>query len=543
MVRIIDLITDAFENTLSGLGTIADKMRSTTWVTGQTVRSTDDQYEEIYNESWLARRIVQTLPDQALRKRPKIKDVEDEAALWARFDALNVTDQYPQGVLLQGLYQGRLHGGAVIIPGFVRGEPTEPVPEPGVATELAWLDVVRWADLRILARETDANRPEYDQPVLFEVQGDHARRGYRFHATRAIFCEGAPRARCRRSDITPWLSVLDPVFEEIKRYDTAWQSIGLMLSEASVGVLKLQGLVRMLAEKDQSVVESRMQLMSQGRSMARTVFLDADGQEDYSRTEVSFVSVPQLLEQQELQISGASEIPIALLLGQAPAGLNATGENDRAQFDDRTAVYQRTSVKPKVAQLLSWILGKPVDIEFPPIREMTEAEVAEIRQKNAEVDRTYWEMGVLDPIEVAVARARDGSLGIEIDVDAKEQAWLASQSELPEGASIDVNPTAVAATITVNELRASNKLEPLPGPEGEMKVAELLAAFGAGRPGGVPPKESPPVTDSMRAGLTGVLDLLVFDADDVGAWVAHTRDGITLCRCESPNWLARFVEG
>jgi hypothetical protein len=440
-VTLRDILADGWENVLSGLGTTADKLRSTVWVMGAQPVQTTDEYEGIYETSWLSRRVVQALPEHALRKRPEIKDLPDPASLWAAWDKLNATELYPHGVLAQALYQGRLSGGAVLIPGFRFGSPLAPAPEPGPRSEILWLDVVRWADLRNGPLDTDANSPRYGQPVSFTVQGDHRRAGYAFHASRAIYCEGAPRARSKRSDLTPWLSVLDPVIEELKRYDTAWQSTGHLLDEASIGVLKLQGLIGLLGQKDQSAVQARMQLMTQGRSTARTVFLDAATKEEFTRTEVSFASVPQLLEQAALQVSGATETPIAILFGQEPAGMNATGENDRAQFDDRVAVYQRASVAPKMTQLLSWIKGAPVTLEFPPIREMTEAERSALRKTDADTDKVYWDMGVLSPLDIATNRAED--LGIDL---AKKRAELeAAEAEEREAEAERVAALALAS--------------------------------------------------------------------------------------------------
>lgn len=451
-----DILADGWENVLTGLGTTADKIRSTVWVVGATSTTTADVYESMYSTSWLYRRVVQVLPEHALRKRPEIKDMPEADALWAKWDALNATDLYPHGILAQALFQGRLHGGAVLIPGFRYLDPLSPAPEPGPQSEILWLDVVRWTDLRKGPLETDANSPRYGQPISYTVQGDHRRSGYSFHASRAIYCEGAPRARSTKSDLTPWLSVLDPVIEELKRYDTAWQSVGHLLDEASIGVLKLQGLIGLLGQKDQSAVQARMQLMTQGRSTARTVFLDAAGSEEFTRTEVSFASIPQLLEQAVLQVSGATEIPVAILLGQAPAGLNATGENDRAQFDDRVAVYQRASVAPKLTRLLSWIHGAPVTLEFPPIREMTEAEVAALRKTEAEADKLWWDMGVVNEVDLVKLRGEDLGLDVEakikeLEVEAKEDREVEAErmAALAEATRVQPTPPGAPAQPTV----------------------------------------------------------------------------------------------
>jgi hypothetical protein len=219
--------------------------------------------------------------------------------------------------------------------------------------------------------------------------------------------------------------VLDPVLEELRRFDSAWQSVGHLMNEASIGVLSLGGLAQMLGEQNKAVVDARMQLMRQGRSVARSVLLDAALGETYTRTEVNFGGIPQVLEKAALQIAGAINVPVALLFGQSAAGMNATGENDRAQFDDDIAVYQRRSLRSKLQRLLSWMHGASVEVEFRPIRELTESEEAVLAKTRADTLKVYYDMEVIEPEHIVDLAADE----LGLDADARKAEIVAGREE------------------------------------------------------------------------------------------------------------------
>jgi phage-related protein (TIGR01555 family) len=239
------------------------------------------------------------------------------------------------------------------------------------------------------------------------------------------------------------------VHETLRDYDVSWGSISNLLEESSIGVMKLQGLFKMLASKDQSIAQARMQVMAQSKSMVHTLFLDADGNESFDRTEVSFASLPQLMQQINLRTSGAAGLPAAKLFGMEPAGMNATGESDIRNFYDDAAEY-RSRAALKLQRLMSWALGKEIKLEWPALWEMTDKESAEARLINAQADKIWSvDIGALTAEDIGVARAKDGSFGIDVDPNtiaadiakqaAKEQAdqerAQAEQAEKLQGAA------------------------------------------------------------------------------------------------------------
>ncbi|MDR0067321.1 DUF1073 domain-containing protein, partial [Acinetobacter sp. 11520] len=70
----------------------------------------------------------------------------------------------------------------------------------------------------------------------------------------------------------------------------------------------------------------------QWQSNEGLTLMDAD--DTYEAHQYNFSGLDNILLQFGQQISGATGIPLVRLFGQSPAGLNATGESDLANYYD-----------------------------------------------------------------------------------------------------------------------------------------------------------------------------------------------------------------
>jgi phage-related protein (TIGR01555 family) len=164
----------------------------------------------------------------------------------------------------------------------------------------------------------------------------------------------------------------------------------------------------------------RMELVDMSRSISRSILLDAED-EDFRRDSYGFSGIPEILEKMMLRLAAAARLPVSLLMGQAPAGMNATGESDTRFFYDQVRAEQE-AIKPKLERLIKIMIGNDsakVVIEFPALWQMTDRDKAELRRMEAETDRIYLQEGVLLPEEVAVKRFSGGEFSIDINSRAE----------------------------------------------------------------------------------------------------------------------------
>ena len=150
------------------------------------------------------------------------------------------------------------------------------------------------------------------------------------------------------------------------------------------------------------------------RSVSRSILLDAED-EEFRRDSYGFAGIPEILEKMMLRLAAAARLPVSLLMGQAPAGMNATGESDIRFFYDQVRAEQE-ALKPKIEHLVKSIKGHGMraTIDFPALWQMTDREKAELRRMEAETDRIYLQEGVLLPEEVAIRRFSNGDFTVDM---------------------------------------------------------------------------------------------------------------------------------
>lgn len=385
---------DGWRATLSGIGGRRDKARHVEFCTSlQLDRKT---LAGVYRDSWLVRRIITAVPEEALRRGFGEELDSDDLP---NFTRLNF-ERYPgEGALIRACNLARLMGGSGIYLGYRDGgaDLTQPARE---GAEVSFLEVFHRYELQAVegSRVTDPSDPRYGRPEIWEVIGQN-RTNLRFHHSRMIVFPGQPRAdqfEVGGLDRDWDDSVLQSMWEDVARYGLFWQSVSHLMQISSVGVLKIEGLIQMLTSQDQADAEARIDLINEALSLTRLMMLDASKNEEYHRESVSFTDVPALLQELQLATAGAVEMPVTVLFGRAPAGLNATGESDLRMWYDTVDTWRERVLKPRAEQLIGACERRQdITIEWPPLWEPTEKECAEVRALKLQGDHILWQDNVL----------------------------------------------------------------------------------------------------------------------------------------------------
>lgn len=178
-------------------------------------------------------------------------------------------------------------------------------------------------------------------------------------------------------------------------------------------------------------LQQRAQLINAFRDNRNLLLLDKST-EEFFQVNTPLSGLDALQAQGQEQMSAVSHIPLVKLLGLTPTGLNASSEGEIRVFYDYVRGYQSHALDPliknvlKVVQLsLFGAVDDGITWEWAPLHELTALEDAERRNKDADADQKYVDMGALNAQQVAQRLANDpssGYSGIFDGTDANEPA-------------------------------------------------------------------------------------------------------------------------
>lgn len=375
-------IADGLVNVVANLGTARDKSSATQYV---DVAYSPAELLSMYRNSWLARAIVDYPAEDATRKW---------RAWRAESDQISAIEKLEKRLGLQSKVQdaltaARLYGGAAIYINTADQDQSEPL-QPG--TDVVSLAVLTPNSLQAGQINRDIFSEYYGLPEQYTLTG--SQQMVEIHASRLVIFRGAalPADSQMTAHVSWGDSVLQSAMDAIRQTDSTMANIASLVFEAKVDVFKFEGFADLLAQGNDDLLIRR--LTTQAAMKGINGALVVDSKDDYQQKSASFASLPDVVGKFMDAVSGASRIPVTRLFGRAAVGLSGSGDGDERVYFDRIGHIQATEIEPAMALLDELIIeqalgSRPPEIyfEWRPLRQMTEAERAEIFSKTATAAR------------------------------------------------------------------------------------------------------------------------------------------------------------
>lgn len=401
------LRSDSWENFWTGFGTARDKTTAGTF--NPNGRLTDVELTSLYHHDDIAGRVVDIIPREMLRQGFAVTCAADAAAaqtVGVRVKGLDVLKHVKAASTW-----GRLFGGALILIGADDGQdPRMPLDESRIRS-LTFLQVY---DRRRAQPDTwyeSGEDPKFGEPKTYRLTNYRTGSVSFVHESRVIRFGGATTGDYERWQNLGWdYSVLQRPYEAIRQFAQIYKAAELLMTDASQGVFKMRGLLSMIAAGQLKDLQTRAQFLDMSRSLARAIMLDADGNESFDKIQTSFAGVGEMLDRAANRLSAATEIPVTRLMGQAPAGLAATGAGDTRSWYDTVQADREVDLKPRLVHLVRLIaiserLGDRVfGVVFAPLWQETPKERADRLKVEADTAAVWITNEVLSPEEVAIAQ-------------------------------------------------------------------------------------------------------------------------------------------
>ncbi|MCG7574860.1 DUF1073 domain-containing protein [Phaeobacter sp. CNT1-3] len=395
---------DGLQNVVSGMGTGKDKAAHTAHV---FIPLTDGEALAAYRSSRLAAKIVDLPAEDAGREW---REWQAEAAQISLIEA-EETRLGIVGKLIEVLKLARLRRGGAILIGTGDTDTAAPLDPAKIKKGgLRYLTVIP-RDLLIAGEtQTDPEDPYFNQPKHYTLHS-HGQ-SLVLHPSRLVIFTGRqiPGGPLVGADF--WGDgVLQSVLDAVTRDEGGAANAESLTFEAKVDVFKVKDLTEKLrnggAEFEKLLLQ-RFQLAQMGKGINGGLMLDSE--EAYEQKRASFSGLPDLMDKFAIRVSAAAEIPMTLLYGEAPSGLNANGESSIRIYYDRVKTAQTLTVGPALAILDECIIrsalgDRPAKIHYNwrPLWQPTAKEIAENADRLMSAAEKLDRMGAVSPEAIGKA--------------------------------------------------------------------------------------------------------------------------------------------
>lgn len=247
----------------------------------------------------------------------------------------------------------------------------------------------------------DPSKPDFYKPSTWWMLGTEA------HATRlrtiisrpvpdmlkpAYSFRGVSMSQLAMPYIDNWLRTRQSVSDIVKQY--------------SISGVKTDLAQSLMPGANQDLA-MRAELINRYRDNRNILFLDM-ATEEFFQFSTPLSGLDALQAQSQEQQSAVCHIPLIVLLGITPTGLNASSEGEIRVFYDYVRGYQQNVVSSLMNDILQFVqlsldgqLDPSIKWEWNPLLELTALEMADKHNKDAQTDAVYLQEGVVSPQQVA----------------------------------------------------------------------------------------------------------------------------------------------
>ncbi len=483
---------DNWRNVLTGLGSVTHDKR-----TGNAIGLNEvgiDEARILWRSDDIAARVVEMPAKEVVRPGFVVSCSDDSGH--AKAITENVGDKlralgFAQAIARALMFRRAMGGGAILL-GADDGQ-GEDWSKPLVLERVRSFDFVSVFDAReirplyVYADPLKANFGETQMYEIWPATVGQSAEGMpvtavtrKVHASRVIAFSGPRVARDQANATgTAWG---DSIFTRIKHvlsdFATAWASCGVLFNDFAQPVFKMQGLGEAFANDKGGLVLERMKALALAASTVRMIMIDAE--EEYARHQTPIAGFADLLDRYSARMAAAAEMPLSMLMGESPGGLNASGASgdQLRMFYDRIAQIQENECSPAVERA-ALIAMRALKLEEPeawsvkwnPLHRPSAKDDADTRGVIAAADRTYIELGVLTPDEVRVARFGGDTYSMETQIDHGLDAD--ADRDMPE----DTDEMIAGGALEVGAKPAPGGAQPSAGPQPSAGAEPAKAAM------------------------------------------------------------------
>jgi phage-related protein (TIGR01555 family) len=400
---------DGWKNVLAGLGKKGRDKTESTYFSGFEILD-DRMLTEMYIQEGLGTRIIDSVARDMVSSGWTISN--DEKNLIQE----ETRDLKVQKKLMQALVFARLYRGSIVVLITERGDLEKPLGQN--SGRIKSLKVYSATRIELISSDivSDPNSKYFEDIEVFNIR---LRNGdiMKVHTSRCLVFKGKPAPDYFGAGIDLqyqyWgFSALQRVWERLKNYGAVEKGIANLMLEFIIGKYTIHNLEEILSQNSDEAVKAiynRMDIIDASKSIINAVMLGEN--EKYERDSANVSGVGDIIDRFMMNLCAVCEIPVTKLFMRSPAGMNATGEFDLINYYDLLTDEQEDILMEPVQRITDIIAGyvypgttEKYMVEFNPLWEPKQKEVAEIEDIYSRAYTAYVNMGALLPEEVRILR-------------------------------------------------------------------------------------------------------------------------------------------
>ena len=377
-------------------------------------------YADWYRRSWLARAAVDALPDECFKRGYQWVAEDDQISLIEGTERrLGV-----KGKIRQALSLSRLHGTAYIYMDDGSDPTKEFLPSSVHRDGLRFINVLRHGDVYCGDVVKDPLSPWFGQPEYYRVNE------VPIHPSRMIRFANNPDHETGQGR-----SVLEYMLEPILAASTARDNVVALTTEANIDIISVCGFFDAVADPVEARrVAGRYEQMRQGKATNKLAVLDKDN-EEWSQRQVSFGTLPDVIEAMRREVSAAIGIPYSILFGR-PGGLGANAETELKVWYDSVVAMQSNYIDSVCSPLFLAIERSALGFDKQEIHhvwlsltELSDKEKAEVAKTLSDAAGLAVDKDIIPP-EVMTAPLVNAwtELGVFQGLEQEYNNWIAGGS-------------------------------------------------------------------------------------------------------------------
>lgn len=345
------------------------------------------QYVLMYEMSWEARKIIRIPIEDALRKPWMAEDIPEQMAMGImnKLEQMNFLNTLKKSMMLE-----RLLGGSLTFMGL-ESDNDDPSKEyhPHEGARLAFCNSIPISRISRMNWNNDPLSEYYMRPDHYLINGESV------HVSRCLVWDGEPLFNPNDFLLTNFLpnlagfgpSKLATLWDDIvKAVGTRQAAYQLIQTNNSI-LMAVNDLQDLSGTKTGQAALRKLQDIANNISVYRAALIDGD-KTTITQSAASFGSVPELIITYIQVLAAASDIPATRFLGQAPGGLNATGDSDLENYYNTIDAFQHQRIVPQLKRVYD-IIGyqlypnhwrearKKINFKFPPLWNESDKELAD----------------------------------------------------------------------------------------------------------------------------------------------------------------------